>query len=1308
MSENSQNIRRAVRELGVYVGEMGEHQFVSRLLQMAAASGDSGISDSSLTKETLDALLKDSPIGPGSDLERLVSSIIGLSDGGTLLKDFIEDCRSFVTVSDASDITSGLIERIKGTEKRLWTVTSEVSRGENLEFCGDKLLSEIISDSNFNSKFDDPTKESPNIGVIQFHNAALNYANRSSGIVGLFLNLLPTIELSKCQPYVDMKVITKDPPTVMLSDGEDGRAESVGDGISLIRFLLGQTSVTEVGSAFLNAMPVGVELPKNFVKDENGNILTENGQPVMEEVPVTVAGMEIFTSPQTLVNADEPHYDVGPDRLTPTGRNASVIDRFRPFMTFKSFDVSVAPARGMISTKSAEVSLTLHDRSRLAEVSQIVSPGGLGDVEIYMEYGWSHPDGSYSNNAFATMLNSMRRKDKFQVVNSALSFNEVGEVDITLKLVSKGNKDLNFRMITDDQVVQSFDQIKGLFKEIRKLKKAIRSDLQDNEEMLGEEVLGKANSISAVRTMSPEDAAELNKLIKSLIKNPKASGEYKDLGNRLTSAMVAIKKMDKQIEASIRKKMDALKYGPDPFAKNCPGAGIYLINGRAASAPYRLYSDKKVDQLAASDAQAATDKAEEYANADKSTSAQQGDDSDEVDQIKTNVINQFSSSQKVRKDNTPDVDSLDGQSSLVPIIEDTTIPEDEVTVLDGIAGSEAAMTYAGRQQGRSTALGAAEEGTDWKEWNDSEFATDNGQGQARDGIPYNDSSLSILGFGKHATTNTQKATDTAKRLALQYFHMQLLRVHGNEVHGKYYGNPSKYESEMPPMHRMMWWDKYVSRRDNWQQYWIDRQEFQEKVQRMLTGGMTYAEMAGQHRGRAAIIHKNSSAKYASQYTRSKYTSFARIALEFIAKPLASIKKFNEVQLCFYPMNAYSTFARDDDTGSFPIKLRNFRKQLNERLKKNPQMTIAAFVGFMNENFFSNISSDIYGFKKLYERDEETGRAKLRKKYKDNKDNKSRLPDLKTQVFTSAYGPKAEHKFVKPQLQMVLEAVPLKGNEAKTILRVHFFDKACTSYQGFADLWESLRSGVTSLINTHSVSATSAKVHNPTEAPQASTDSGHSEQFAQQLGLLSQMDILEGIDPEGKTVPLESLFKEYDTASRTVTSQEEIDEAQSRQSASYVRIKGGPAGLRYLLHRNMPSIKYGSTYSAVLKANLATAQDNRMATIHMQRQNKNSNDGGPEGAVDDGLPMSTFPSNLSIETYGCPFLDFGQQYFIDFATGTTVDDVYAINGVSHKFTQGSFVTTVKFIPMMRFGRYTSTINNLNKLAKEINALTPSEE
>ena len=50
---------------------------------------------------------------------------------------------------------------------------------------------------------------------------------------------------------------------------------------------------------------------------------------------------------------------------------------------------------------------------------------------------------------------------------------------------------------------------------------------------------------------------------------------------------------------------------------------------------------------------------------------------------------------------------------------------------------------------------------------------------------------------------------------------------------------------------------------------------------------------------------------------------------------------------FYPMNQYSTFARDDDVGSFPINIAAFEKQLSEKLKKNPAMTLAAFIGFMN-------------------------------------------------------------------------------------------------------------------------------------------------------------------------------------------------------------------------------------------------------------------------------------------------------------------------------------------------------------------------
>ena len=323
-------------------------------------------------------------------------------------------------------------------------------------------MSEILSDGQFNQNFDNPTKESPNISTTQFHNPALNFANRSSGLVGVFLNLLPTLEMSKCQPYVDIKLLTK---TKQVED--IGGESRLGDGISLLKFLNGK-SVVGQDDPWAYGLPTGLDLSTTVRTDSDGNtIYDENGQPLTDISPATVAGMEVFTSPQTLVNGNEPHYDIGPDRLTPAGRGASVIDKFRPFMTLKSFDIDVAPARGMISTKSASITLTMHDRSRLSEISQLVKPDGMANIEVLAEYGWSHPEGFGSENAFATMLNALRVKDKFQVVNSSMSFNEVGEVDIQLKLVSKGNNDLTFRMVTDAEVAQTFDQINLLLRKIK-------------------------------------------------------------------------------------------------------------------------------------------------------------------------------------------------------------------------------------------------------------------------------------------------------------------------------------------------------------------------------------------------------------------------------------------------------------------------------------------------------------------------------------------------------------------------------------------------------------------------------------------------------------------------------------------------------------------------------------------------------------------------------------------------------------------------------------------------------------------------
>ena len=108
-------------------------------------------------------------------------------------------------------------------------------------------------------------------------------------------------------------------------------------------------------------------------------------------------------------------------------------------MTLKSLNINVAPAKGMMSTKTGDLAFVLHDRSRLGDIAQFVRPSSVGkDVELLIEFGWTHPEaGQDPPNYFADMLQAMRCKQKFGVMNSTLSFNNVGEVDIKMQAFYK-------------------------------------------------------------------------------------------------------------------------------------------------------------------------------------------------------------------------------------------------------------------------------------------------------------------------------------------------------------------------------------------------------------------------------------------------------------------------------------------------------------------------------------------------------------------------------------------------------------------------------------------------------------------------------------------------------------------------------------------------------------------------------------------------------------------------------------------------------------------------------------------------------
>jgi hypothetical protein len=157
-------------------------------------------------------------------------------------------------------------------------------------------------------------------------------------------------------------------------------------------------------------------------------------------------------------------------------------------------------------------------------------------------------------------------------------------------------------------------------------------------------------------------------------------------------------------------------------------------------------------------------------------------------------------------------------------------------------------------------------------------------------------------------------------------------------------------------------------------------------------------------------------------------------------------------------------------------------------------------------------------------------------------------------------------------------------------------------------------------------------------------------------------------------------------------------AQAQTGKSYFRIKGGPAGLRYAFYKYMPTIRYGSEYSAIQTANLSTNSDPAMTAIHMMRAPKRDPE---EPETDDGLPLRIFPVELSITTYGCPFVNYGQQFFVDFQTGTSIDDIYIVTGISHSFEMGGFTTDITLTGLGKSGQFESLIDNLNKGSQAAN-------
>jgi hypothetical protein len=71
-------------------------------------------------------------------------------------------------------------------------------------------------------------------------------------------------------------------------------------------------------------------------------------------------------------------------------------------------------------------------------------------------------------------------------------------------------------------------------------------------------------------------------------------------------------------------------------------------------------------------------------------------------------------------------------------------------------------------------------------------------------------------------------------------------------------------------------------------------------------------------------------------------------------------------------------------------------------------------------------------------------------------------------------------------------------------------------------------------------------------------------------------------------------------------------------------------------------------------------------------------------------------NFSVTMLGCPLIDYAQEFFIDLDTGTSIDNIYVVNGITHTLGPGSFNTSLE----LKLTRTTSSASAIDSKIRSL--------
>lgn len=430
-------------------------------------------------------------------------------------------------------------------------------------------------------------------------------------------------------------------------------------------------------------------------------------------------------------------------------------------------------------------------------------------------------------------------------------------------------------------------------------------------------------------------------------------------------------------------------------------------------------------------------------------------------------------------------------------------------------------------------------------------------------------------------------------------------------------------------------------------------------------------------------------------------SFGKAFMNAVVPAVQSAEQVDELQVMFYQLNDSCGPMSGMSIAEFPIHLDPLAQQYADLLKttNTTEMSLQTFLSLLLEAVV-DVRAIGYGMTSFYKPFDRTkpraaeqpemadaGQAqRLEAWYRKYKELKVPAIEMYVEVCGEVEDPgTGGTSSVAPSLVERLKdgehiaPNPNTGVPKKSIMRVHVYDKQLNPYKVM-----------------QSIFADGEGVVKVGQLP----ESAIRETLNQEMSKLKKenekryQEIIKDLSAEGLTPDQrgDNLRKAFPDA---------LGQPQLKPNTNgqHIELKLTPPSLdnklrlKNLISGFVPTLVPGSAGSLIQTVSVASKTDGAAAAMNLAAAYKNTNGGKAILAADgmsevSGLPLRVVPMQVTMTTAGVPTAGLYQSYFIDFGTGTTIDNIYICSSLTHSISPGKFSTQWAFVYSDGYAKYTA--------------------